>query len=181
MKKFFIIFTITFLCSCKKVDTPQDINSLLMSIKNYDCSMDITFFSNKNTINCTANQVYNYPENYSINFLDDNKLSIDYSDKMLKLTNNFLNLSEEIPNYDNINTNPLFLSYFLNSYFNASAENIIESNLEKVSIKLPNNNAYLSHATLLLKDNLPYSLTYFDKNNQEKINILYNKFIFESS
>ena len=53
--------------------------------------------------------------------------------------------------------------------------------LEKVSIKLPNNNAYLSHATLLLKDNLPYSLTYFDKNNQEKINILYNKFIFESS
>ena len=115
-----------------------------------------------------------------MSFSENNQLSINYSDKMMTLTNNFLNLSENYTNYENLNTNPLFLSYFLNSYFNTSPENIIESSLDKVSINLPNNNEYLSHATLTLKDNTPYSLSYYDKNNTEKINIIYSKFIFES-
>lgn len=178
--KIFIIFCFIFLCSCQKQSEPQDINSLLMSIKNYDCTMNITFHSNKNEITCIANQTYNYPNIYSLNFIDDN-YSVSYSEKMLTLSNNFLNLSESYKNYENLNTNPLFLSYFLNSYFNSSSENILESNLENVSINLPNNNSLLSHATLTLKDNLPYSLTYFDKNNNEKLNIIYNKFSFESS
>ena len=151
-----------------------------MSIKNYECSMSITFHSNKNEITCMANQIYNSPDIYSLNFIDDN-YSVSYSEKMLTLSNNFLNLSDSYENYENLNTNPLFLSYFLNSYFNSSAENILESTLEKVSINLPNNNSYLAYATLTLKDNVPYSLTYFDKNNNEKMNIIYNKFSFESS
>jgi len=142
--------------------------------------MSITFHSNKNKIKCMANQIYNYPDTYSLNFIDDN-FSISYSEKMITLSNDFLKLSENYTNYENLNTNPLFLSYFLNSYFNSSAENILESNLEKVSINLPNNNSYLSYATLTLQDKIPYSLTYYDKNNNEKMNIIYNKFSFESS
>ncbi len=178
--KFIIIFSLIFLCSCQKQTTPQDINALLMSIKNYDCNMEISFHSNKNIITCSANQTYNYPDNYSLQFSDD-ALSLSYSEKMLTLANNFLNLSTGYENYENLNTNPLFLSYFLNSYFNSSSENILESNLQKVSINLPNNNSYLSHATLELQNNIPYSLTYYDKNNKPKINIIYNKFSFESS
>jgi len=151
-----------------------------MSIKNYDCTMDITFYSNKNEIICLASQTYQYPNNYSLQF-SDSSLSLSYSEKMLTIANNFLNLSTNYENYENLNTNPLFLSYFLNSYFNSSSENILESNLQKVSINLPNNNSYLSHATLTLQDNTPYSLTYYDKNNKPKLNILYNKFSFESS
>jgi len=142
--------------------------------------MDVTFHSNKNIITCSANQTYNYPDNYSLQFSDSN-LSLSYSEKMLTLANNFLNLSTTYENYENLNANPLFLSYFLNSYFNSSSENILESNLQKVSINLPNNSSYLDYATLELKDNIPYSLTYYDKNNNPKVNIIYNKFIFESS
>jgi len=142
--------------------------------------MDITFHSNKNDINCSAKQIYNYPGTYSLHFFDNN-LSLTYSEKMLTLANNFLNLSESYENYENLNTNPLFLSYFLNSYFNSSTENILESNLEKVSINLPTNNPYLSYATLTLQDNTPRTLTYYDKNNNPKVNIIYNEFSFESS
>lgn len=151
-----------------------------MSIKNYECSMNITFHSNKNLITCSANQIYNYPDKYLLEFSDSN-LSLSYSEKMLTLSNKFLNLSESYEKYENLNTNPLFLSYFLNSYFNSSSENILESNLEKVSINLPNNNSYLSYATLTLQDKIPYSLTYYDKNNNPKVNIIYDRFIFESS
>jgi len=178
--KLLIILSLIFLCSCQKQFEPQDINALLMSIKNYDCTMDITFYSNKNEIICLASQTYQYPNNYSLQF-SDSSLSLSYSEKMLTIANNFLNLSTNYENYENLNTNPLFLSYFLNSYFNSSSENILESNLQKVSINLPNNNSYLSHATLTLQDNTPYSLTYYDKNNKPKLNILYNKFSFESS
>ena len=83
--------------------------------------------------------------------------------------------------YENLNTNPLFLSYFLNSYFNSASENILECNLDKVSINLPSNNPYLSYATLTLTNNIPHSLTYYDENNKPKLSIIYNKFSFESS
>ena len=175
--KILIILSLIFLCSCQKQSEPQDINTLLLSIKNYQCTMDVTFYSNKNEINCLANQTYKYPDNYSLKF-SDNGLSFSYSEKMLTLANNFLNLSTNYENYENINTNPLFLSYFLNSYFNSSSKNIIESNLQKVSINLPNNSSYITHATLELQNNLPYSLTYYDKNNKPKLNILYNEFSF---
>ena len=178
--KILIIISLIFLCSCTKQSPPQDINTLLMSIKNYDCKMDITFYSNKNEITCLANQIYQYPNNYSLRFFD-NDLSLSYSEKMLTLANDFLNLSTNYENYENLNTNPLFLSYFLNSYFNSSTENILESNLQKVSINLPQNSSYITYATLELQNNLPYSLTYYDKNNKPKINIIYNEFSFESS
>jgi hypothetical protein len=142
--------------------------------------MAITFYSNKNEIVCSGKQVYTSPNNYSLLFLD-NGFSLSYSEKMLTFTNEFLHLSNSYENYENLNTNPLFLSYFLNSYFNSPPENIIESNIERVSITLPNNNAYLSYATLELQNNLPYTLTYYDKNNAAKINIIYNEFSFGSS
>jgi len=178
--KILIVLSLIFLCSCQKQSEPQDINTLLMSMKSYECNMDITFHSNKNNIICSATQIYNYPEKYSLVFSDDT-LSLSYSEKMLTLSNTFLNLSTSYSHYENLNTNPLFLSYFLNSYFNSSSENILESNLEAVSINLPNNNSYLSHATLTLKDKTPHSLTYYDKNNNPKINIIYTEFSFESS
>ena len=179
--KVFIIFILIFLCSCSNNSEPKDINTLLISIKNYECLMDINFHSNKNIINCSAKQIYNYPDDYSLNFTDNQNLSISYTDKMLTLANDFLNLSTSYDNYENLNTNPLFLSYFLNSYFNSSSENILESNLNKVSINLPNNNSYLSYATLELQNNIPYSLIYYGKNNKPKLSIIYNKFSFESS
>ena len=126
-------------------------------------------------------EVYNYPDNYSLNFSDNQSLSISYTDKILTLSNNFLNLSESYDEYENLNTNPLFLSYFLNSYFNSTSENILECNLDRVSINLPSNDSHLSHATLILTNNIPYSLTYYNKNNKPKLSIIYNKFSFESS
>jgi outer membrane lipoprotein-sorting protein len=179
--KIIIILSFIFLCSCSTKTQPTDTNALLMSIKNYECSMNITFHSNKNLITCSAKQIYNYPDNYSLNFSDNQNLSISYSNKMLTLCNSFLNLSESYNEYENLNTNPLFLSYFLNSYFNSNSKNILECNFEKVSINLPYNNSYLFTATLILNNNIPYSLTYYDKNNKPKLSIIYNKFSFESS
>ena len=179
--KTLIILSFVFLCSCSNKTQSTDINTLLLSIKNYECSMDITFHSNKNLITCSAKQIYTYPDNYSLNFSDNQILSISYTDKMLTLSNSFLNLSKSYDEYENLNTNPLFLSYFLNSYFNSASENILECNLDKVSINLPSNNPYLSYATLTLTNNIPHSLTYYDENNKPKLSIIYNKFSFESS
>lgn len=181
MKKILILFIMLILTSCCKPSSSSDINSILLSIKDYTCDMEITFFSNKNSIISNATQKYNYPDNYTINFQDSNNLSIDYSDKMLVISNTFFNSSESYPNYENINTNPLFLSYFLNSYFNSPQQNIISCDSNSVSIILPKNNAFLNKATLNVNNNIPYSLTYYDENNEPKINIIYNKFNFGSS
>ena len=46
----------------------------------------------------------------------------------------------------------------------------------KISLILPENNSYLYSATLYFENNLPASLTYFDKNGTAKVNIIYNEF-----
>jgi len=170
-----VIFTA---CSTKK--QPSDINEILMSLKNYSCSMQVESFSNKNTVTYNAHQIYQYPNNYSMEFNDIDKTLLSYNNNTLYISSNKLNILKSIENYPNINQNPLFLSYFLNTYFNLPPENISSKSLSEVSIILPQNNALLYKATLILENNIPNSLTYFDKNEIPKVNIIYNEFKSES-
>ena len=177
MKKLFIILCLLLLSACKD-SSPKDINEVLMNIKNYSCEMKIETFSNKNIILFNANETYKYPDIYTITF--DDSTNINYSNNKLSIFNNLLKIQKEFDEYKNINQNPLFLSYYLNTYFNSPSENILKLDNSEVTIALPSNNPFLYTATLKLENNIPSSITYFDKNGTEKINIIYSKFDFES-
>jgi len=181
VKKIIIFLCVLFMftaCSAKKQTT--NVSDILISIKNYSCSMQIESFSNKNTVTYNANQTYQYPDNYLMEFNDPDKTTISYNTGSLSIGSTKLNILKNIQNYQNINQNPLFLSYFLNTYFNTSQENILTSTINEVSVILPTNNPYLYTATLKLENEVPSSITYFDKNGTPKVNIIYNEFKSES-
>ncbi len=175
MRKVFLLFLLL-LVSCNKKHEIKDIDTLLMSIKNYTCETRIERFSNKNVLVFNAKEKYEYPDKYSLYF-DDNT-NISYINNVLSIQNGKIDAKKEILDYQNINKNPLFLSYFLNTYFN-NKDAAIKDNSE-ITIILPSNNTYLYKATLKVNNNVPHSLTYFDKNDTTLVNIIYNKFDFES-
>jgi outer membrane lipoprotein-sorting protein len=173
----FILIVIFLLSSCKKENLSNpDINEVLLSIKNYSCSMSISIYSNKNSTTYVANQVYSYPSTYSMEFIDPDGIKILYSGSSLNIKSGRFNIDKTIENYDNINQNPLFLSYFLNSYFSVEKNDNIIVDSNSVNLILPENNPYLVSAKLVLENGIPKSLTYFDKNGTEKVNIIYNEF-----
>ena len=92
------------------------------------------------------------------------------------IISNVSNTTIELKEYIELNKNPLFLSYFINTYFNLEDSNNIKLTDDSIEIILPNNNVYLYSAKLQFKNNEPYSLTYFDKNGNMKVNIIYNEF-----
>ena len=176
MIKFIIILLIVFLTSCAPKQEVIAPNDILLSIKNYTCKMNITYFSNKNTTEYTALQAYNSVGTYSMEFLDDDNFKVSFDKNILNISSEPLGISSTSLNYPEINTNPLFLSYFINTYFNSELSKDITTEENKISLILPENNSYLYSATLYFENNLPASLTYFDKNGTAKVNIIYNEF-----
>jgi hypothetical protein len=138
--------------------------------------MTITYFSNKNTTEYLATQTYASEGLYSMEFLDDENFKIFYDKGLLNISSLPLNISSVLENYPEINTNPLFLSYFINTYFNSEDNQNITVEENKISVVLPENNNYLHSSTLYFENNKPASLTYFDKNGTPKVNIIYNEF-----
>ena len=176
MIKFIVFFLFFLLTSCaphKEVISPNDI---LLSIKDYTCKMSITYFSNKNTTEYNALQSYTSNGTYSMEFLDDDNFKVNFDKNILNITSEPLGISSTSLNYPELNTNPLFLSYFINTYFNLESSKDILTEENKISLVLPENNSYLYSATLYFENNLPASLTYFDKNGTAKVNIIYNEF-----
>ena len=176
MKKLFIFFLVFILTACTKEISQKSPHEILLSMKDYSCNMEISFFSNKNTTKHRAAQSYSSDGKYFMEFLDDENLKIVYENSTLNIASGSLNDSIEIINYEEINKNPLFLSYFINTYFNAEEKENIKTSTDSIAINLPNNNEYLYSANLTFKNNKPYSLTYFDKNGNIKVNIIYNEF-----
>ena len=177
MKKIFLIFIIFTLTSCSK-NTLKTPNELILKIKDYECNLDICYFSNKNSNTYSATQSYNSSGKYFMEFLDSENLKISYENSNLTISSNSPEILLKENNYIELNENPLFLSYFINTYFNTEDSTKIKSDVNSIQLTLPDNNPYLHTAKLVFNNNLPYSLTYFDKNGNEKINIIYNEFTF---
>ena len=176
MIKFIMISLLLLLTSCSPKTTPMSPNDILLSIKDYSCKMNITYFSNKNTTEYIATQTYSPNGIYSMEFLDDENFKITYDDNSLNISSNPLAISSTTTNYPETNSNPLFLSYFINIYFNSEKREDISIDENKISIILPENNSYLYSSTLSFENNQPASLTYFDMNGTPKVNIIYNEF-----
>jgi len=172
----FIIVMIFLLTACSNKIPPMSPNEILLSIKDYSCKLDITCFSNKNITNYAAYQEYSSTGIYSMEFLDDENFKISYNKNLLSISSLPLDISSSISNYPELNSNPLFLSYFINTYFNLENPDKLTISENKISMILPENNSYLYSATLTFQNNNPTSLTYFDKNGCQKINIIYNEF-----
>ena len=166
------------LTACSKVNYYKTPNELLLSIKDYSCKMKISYFSNKNSNTYLATQTYSALGKYSMEFFDDHKLKINYENTTLNISSDNSKLTIVNSSHYELNENPLFLSYFINTYFNTEESNIIKTDENSIYLKLPNINEYLFSAKLELNNNLPYSLTYFDKNGNAKINIIYSEFTF---
>ena len=184
MKHLKHISTITLLLllvtACHKTSPPKSLHESLLSIQHYACNLNITFYSNKNTTTYTAIQEYNTDGNYYMEFLDPDQLKIQYENNTLQLSSNLFSTQYTTP-YEERNQNPLFLSYFLNRYFASEDSSIISKTENSITLKLPEYNTYIDYATLTLENNLPKSLTYFDKNGTPKVNIIYSEFVSNSS
>ncbi len=179
MKKILAILSILMLVACSKVsNSPKTPNDILLAIKNYSCKMDITYYSNKNTTKYLALQEYLSSGSYSMEFLDQDNLKINYENSILKITSKLFETSMDYLNYEELNKNPLFLSYFINTYFNMENSDDINVSSNSINIILPNNNQYLYSAELTFENELPHSLTYFDENGNQKVNIIYSEFNF---
>jgi len=176
MKKIILILVVLCLTGCSINKAPKSPHNLLLSIKNYSCEMQISFSSNKNSNEYLAKQSYSSNGIYSMEFLDSENLKIDYGNSNLTIKSSIVNIPIELSNYKELNKNPLFLSYFINTYFNLENTNYIKSTDTEIELILPNNNDYLYSAKLSFQNNKPYSLTYFDKNGNAKVNIIYNEF-----
>lgn len=176
MIKIIIALIVILLTSCTPKQEIISPNDILLSIKNYECKMNITCFSNKNTTEYTALQTYNSLGTYYMEFLDQDNLKITFDRNILNISSEPMNISSTTQNYPEINANPLFLSYFINTYFNLETSKDLTVENNKISLTLPENNSYLYSATLYFENNLPASLTYFDKNGTAKVNIIYNEF-----
>jgi len=178
MKKllpFIFIFTLT---ACGNKIIKKSPNELLLSIKDYSCKMQISYFSNKNTSTYLATQSYSSDGNYSIEFLDSENLKINFENSSLNIMSNLFKTPIKSENYLELNQNPLFLSYFINSYFNSEEPSKIKISENTIRLILPSYNNYLYSAELKFNNNLPHSLTYFDANGSAKVNIIYNEFTY---
>ena len=178
MKKILLLTFIFLLSGCSNKIPKKTPNELLLAIKDYSCKMQISYSSNKNLTNYTAIQSYSSTGNYSMEFLDTENLKINYENSILNISSELSENNLELQNYPEINQNPLFLSYFIKTYFNSEESNNIEITEDTILLKLPNYNNSLHSAKLTFKNNLPYILTYFDVNGNEKVNIIYNEFTF---
>lgn len=178
MRKILLFVFIILLTACSKVESYKTPNELLLSIKDYSCNMKISYFSNKNSNTYLATQYYSTLGKYSMEFLDDKKMKINYENTTLNISSHDPNLKIVDTNYYELNKNPLFLSYFINTYFNLEESKNIKTDENSVYLELPTLNEYLFSAKLEFKNNLPYSLTYFDKNGNAKVNIIYSEFTF---
>jgi outer membrane lipoprotein-sorting protein len=176
MKKFVCILLLLSLTACSNNSASKNPHKLLLSIKNYNCELKISYFSNKNSNEYIAHQTYSSEGIYSMEFLDNENLKIDYKDSNLNIGSKIANLPIELKEYLEINKNPLFLSYFINTYFNLENSDNVKSTENSIELILPNNNVYLYSAKLQFENNKPYSLTYFDKNGNIKVNIIYSEF-----
>ena len=178
MKKILMFFFIIFLSACNQSMLQKTPNELLLAIKDYSCNMKISYFSNKNSNTYLATQNYSTLGEYSMDFFDDNQFKINYKDSTLNISSGTHNLTITNKNYTESNENPLFLTYFINTYFNMEESDKIKTNENSIYLELPNHNEYLFSAKLIFENNLPYSLTYFDKNGKAIVNIIYNEFTF---
>ena len=176
MKKIITILLILILSACSNNPTQKTPDEILLSIKDYSCKMQILSTSNKNVTNYLASQSYSSAGQYSMEFLDKENLKIDYENSILRITSSLFENNFEIQNYKELNQNPLFLSYFIHTYFNLEESSLIEKNDNSIHITLPNYNNYMHSAKLTFNNNLPYTLTYFDENGNERVNIIYNEF-----
>ncbi|MBP3284675.1 MAG: hypothetical protein J6M02_04170 [Clostridia bacterium] len=181
VQKLFLLFCLLLgLTSCQKQGPSKDIHEILLSIHHYACRFDVTFCSNKNTNTYTAIQEYNEDGSYYMEFLDSDELKIRYSDNILQLSSPLFPIEISYP-YEELNQNPLFLSYFLNRYFNCEDSSVLSRTKSSVTLKMPDYNDYIDHATLTVENNLPKTLIYFDKNGTPKVNIIYSEFVSNSS
>lgn len=178
MKKLLLILFIFLLSACSNKITSKSPHDILLSIKDYSCKMQISYFSNKNSTEYTATQSYSAIGKYHMEFLDKENLKINYENFILNISSSLSDKNIEMQNYEELNQNPLFLSYFISTYFNSEESNNIEVTSDSIKINLPDYNNYIHSAKLTFKNNLPYTLTYFDANGSEKVNIIYNEFTF---
>lgn len=178
MKKVIPLIFIFMLTSCTVKSPCKTPNELLLSIKNYSCKMQISSFSNKNSTEYLALQSYSSLGKYSMEFLDNENLKISYENSVLNITSNLFDKTLEEKDYPELNKNPLFLSYFINTYFNLENSNNVKTTANSIYMTLPDSNDIIYSAELTFNNDLPHTLTYFDKNGNIKVNIIYNEFTF---
>ena len=155
----------------------DDLIEYILNISSYEAKMEVTINSNKTTNKYVLEQYYMKP-NYSKQVIKEPRnlenLEIIYDGKKIEIKNTNLGLSKFYENYNYINDNLLWLSFFIENcnskgYTLEFLENkiIIKSDIEKYNYK---GKLYIDSRT-----SLPNKIEIIDNNNQNKIYIEYKE------
>lgn len=175
---FFIQIVYKFVRSGNNINrSADDLIEYILDISSYEAKMEVIINSNKTTNKYILEQYYMEP-NYSKQIVKEPKnlenLEIIYDGKKIEIKNTNLGLSKIYENYNYINDNLLWLSFFIENcnskgYILEILDNeiIIKSDIEKYNYK---GKLYID-----AKRGLPNKIEIIDNNNQNKIYIEYKE------
>jgi len=174
-------------CGKKTLNEIQsDIVNKYLELNAYETIMDVRVYSNKNTREYQMKQTYSSPNIYSSEVLKPVEIkgvkSI-FDGEILTVLNPNIPDEKIFENYNVPAENPLFLSCFLNRYFNKDNRSVEgNNNFTIMKGQMINNDMAINKGELTIdnKTKLPIKLEYYDVNGNLKIDIIYNEFKFNS-
>ena len=154
----------------------DDLIEYILNISSYETKLEVTINSNKTTNKYVLEQYYLKP-NYYKQIVKEPKnienLEIIYNGSNLEIKNTNLGLSKIYKNYNYLNENVLWLSFFIENCkreYNSEENNkeiILTTNIEKYNYK---GKLYVNKTT-----SLPTKIEILDNNNNAKIYIEYKE------
>lgn len=188
LKKLMLIVMCGLMCAgCGKKtlnEIQSDIVNKYYELNAYEAIMDVRVYSNKNIREYQMKQVYSSPNTYSSEVLKPVEIKgvkSTFDGKTLTVMNPNIPDEKIFENYNVPAENPMFLSYFLNRYYNKDSRTVEgNNNFTIMKAQMINNDMSINRGELTIdnKTKLPIKLEYYDVNGKLKFDIIYNEFKF---
>ena len=165
----------------------EDIKENILNISSYEATIEVTVNSNKNTNKYILKQNSVMPDVFTQEVIEPEnikKLKTIYDGKSLKIENTKLNLSKIYEEYEQIASNTLFLSTFIQNYKNDNQAELYTENDEIIlECKVQNDNKYQVKQKLYISKNsgMPTKMEIKDINKNTLVYILYNEIKINST
>lgn len=154
--------------------TREKVYDNILNISSYKATVEVTINSNKNSNKYILKQSHDLNEDTQEVLEPENVRGIrtTYSNGILKIQSDRLNITKIYNDYNNIGNNDLWLNSFIEEYKIAEEKSINEKEEKVISIKTDNKTKELY---LDKKTGKPTKLIVKDNNQKAEIYIIYNE------
>jgi outer membrane lipoprotein-sorting protein len=160
------------------IKSVEDIQGYILNLEEYEATMEITVYSNKNENSYKLKQTYKKDTVASQEVLEPQSLQglvITYNNDGLKIENTNLNLTKIYKDYPYIAQNYLWLSDFIEEYKNNEKSKVNEDD-NQVIMQTQNNTSGIKQTLYIDKNTAkPLKLIIEDKNKKKLAYIVYSE------